>query len=128
MGLLLANNVIKDLCLHQIHLVLHFSQTIASPPSAGADYDPISTVVGFSGGAGALSLSQPPIQITIISDAVPELTETFGLTGVINVGGALARFVDNTAAVEIRDPGMTHSPYDMFFSLPFCYRLYTVKL
>ena len=126
MGLLLANNLIEDLCLHQIHLVLHYSQTIASPPSAGADYDPISTLVGFSGGAGALSLSQPPIQIAIINDAVPESTETFGLTGVINVGGALAQFVDNTATVQIFDnDGMTHPPYDMFFSSLFCYRLYS---
>ena len=57
--------------------------------------------MSFSGGDGPLSLSQPPIQITIIDDSNVELTETFDLTGVITVGGTLAQFVANTATAQI---------------------------
>ena len=70
-------------------------------PTTGADYNPVSTLVSFSAGDGPLSLSQPPVQITIIDDSNVELTETFDLTGVITIGGTLAQFVDNTATAQI---------------------------
>ena len=57
--------------------------------------------MSFSGGDGPLTLSQPPIQITVTDDNNVELTETFDLTGVITIGGTLAQFVDNTATVQI---------------------------
>ena len=57
----------------------------------------------FSGGDGPLTLSQPPIQITVTDDNNVELTETFDLTGVITIGGTLAQFVDNTARAQIID-------------------------
>jgi len=85
---------------HQIHFILPSPQTIASP-AIGADYNSISTLVSFSGGDGPLTLSQPPIQITVIDDNNVELTETFALTGVITIGGTLAQFVDNTATAQI---------------------------
>ena len=85
---------------HLIHFILHSSQMIATP-AIDADYNPVSTLVSFSGGDGPLALSQPSIQITIIDDSNVELTETFDLTGVITIGGTLAQFVDNTATAQI---------------------------
>ena len=72
-------------------------------PNAGADYNSVSTLVSFSAGGGPLTLSQPSVSITIINDNSVEQTETFGLTGTITSGGALARFVDNTATAQIID-------------------------
>jgi len=93
--------------------------TIASPV-IGADYNSISTLVSFSGGDGPLTLSQPPIQITIIDDSIVERTETFDLiTGVITINGTLAQFINNNtdmASAQIIDnDGMftTLCPHDM---------------
>ena len=90
------------------------------PAVIGADYNSISTLVSFSGGDGPLTLSQPPIQITIIDDSIVERTETFDLiTGVITINGTLAQFINNNtdmASAQIIDnDGMftTLCPHDM---------------
>ena len=74
-------------------------------PNAGADYNPVSTLVSFNAGDGPLTLSQPQVLITIIDDDSVEQTETFGLAGTITSGVALAQFVDNTSTVQIIDDG-----------------------
>ena len=91
------------LTLHK-HIVLDYSFFLfTASPNAGADYNTVSTLVSFNAGDGPLTLSQPPLSITITNDNSVEQTETFGLTGTITSGAALARFVDSTATAQIID-------------------------
>ena len=87
----------------QTHNTRCSSLSFTASPNAGADYNPVSTLVSFNAGDGPLTLSQPQVSITIINDNTVEQTETFGLTGTITSGVALARFVDNTATAQIID-------------------------
>ena len=57
--------------------------------------------MSFNAGNGPLT--QLLVSIAIIDDNSVEQTETFGLTGEITSGAALAWFVDNTATVQIID-------------------------
>lgn len=87
----------------QTHNTRCSSFSFTAPPNAGADYSPVSTLVSFNAGDGPLTLSQPQVLITITNDNTVEQTETFGLTGTITNGAALAQLVDNTATAQIID-------------------------
>lgn len=82
-----------------IYCIIYYCFTAS--PNAGADYNSVSTLVSFNAGNGPLT--QLLVSIAIIDDNNVEQTETFGLTGEITSGAALARFVDNTATVQIID-------------------------
>lgn len=99
------SNVKRELRLtlhqHTVLDLLYYLLLFTASPNAGADYNSVSTLVSFNAGNGPLT--QLLVSTAIIDDNSVEQTETFGLTGEITSGAALAWFVDNTATVQIID-------------------------